>query len=74
MKSYKVRFTWQQGVACAVSSISATNRVDDWPCRRYSLIEVSLGAVNQLEATISHSSALNAARSARRAGVNTQTI
>ena len=32
MKSYKVRFTWQQGVACAASSISRTNRVDQSRC------------------------------------------
>jgi hypothetical protein len=32
MKSYKVRFTWQQGEACATSPISRTNCVDRSRC------------------------------------------
>ena len=53
MRSYKARFTWQQGVTCAASPISRTNCVDR---SRYlaivnSLIEDTLGAVNQLAVT-----------------------
>ena len=32
MKSYKVRFTWQQGEACAAAPISRTNCVDQSRC------------------------------------------